>query len=228
MDYVAKLKARHTAARPITIAHRAGNELSLLRQAEAAGVDMVEVDLWFYRGRLEVQHLKTLGPAPILWDRWRLAPSWLPRLQLVDLLEAVGEETTLLIDLKGRDRRLPEALVAAVERQRVQGWHVVSSQSWSLLDALGRAPGSSAVYSIGNRRQLRKVWSRLDHMEHPAVSIHQRLLDAATVRALKERSTSIITWPVNDERRKEELVAWGVDGIISDNLELLRQTVRGA
>ena len=222
------LKARHRAARPITIAHRAGNELGLLRLAEAAGVDLVEVDVWFYRGRLEVRHLKTLGPAPVLWDRWRLAPAWVPRLQLVDLMDAVRDETTLLVDLKGRDRRLPEALLAVIGRHRGHRWHVVSSQSWSLLDALGATPWLSTVYSIGNRRQLRRIWSRLGRMEHPAVSIHQRLLDPATVRALKERSTSIITWPVNDKWRKDELVAWGVDGIISDNLELLGQTVRGA
>ncbi len=222
------LKERHAAARPITIAHRAGNELGLLRLAEEAGIDLIEADVWFHRGRLEVRHLKTLGPVPVLWDRWRLAPAWAPRLQLADLLAALREETRLLVDLKGRDRRFPEALVAAIGRQQAHRWHAVSSQSWSLLDALGRTPGLCAVYSIGNRRQLRRIWSRLDRMEHPAVSIHQRLLDPATVRAFKERSTSIITWPVNDKRRKDELVAWGVDGIISDNLALLGQTVRGA
>ena len=221
------LKARHTSARPITIAHRAGNELGLLRLAEAAGIDLIETDVWFHRGRLEVRHLKTLGPAPVLWDRWRLAPAWTPRLQLVELLEALREETALLVDLKGRDRRLPEALVAAMGRRGAPGRHVVSSQSWSLLDALARTSGLSTVYSIGNRRQLRRVWPRLDGAEFPAISIHQRLLDPAMVRAFKDRSTSIITWPVNDERRKDELVAWGVDGIISDNLELLGRVVRG-
>ncbi len=227
MDYVAMLKARHRAARPVTIAHRAGNEPGLLRGAEAAGVDLIEVDVWLHHGRLEVRHLKTLGPVPVLWDRWRLAPAWAPRWQFADLLEGLSRETTLLLDLKGRDRRLPGALVEAIGRTRADGWHAVSSQRWSLLDALRRTPGLSTVYSIGNRRQLGRIWSRLGRMEYPAVSIHQRLLDPATVRALKEHSTSIITWPVNDGWRKDELVAWGVDGIISDDLELLGRVVRG-
>ena len=228
MDYVAALKARHATARPLTIAHRAGNELGLLPLAEAAGVDLVETDVWLHRGRLEVRHLKTLGPVPILWDRWRLAAAWTPRLQLVELLAAVRPETMLLLDLKGRNPRLPDLLLDAVRRSGAEDRVVACSQTWPFLDALRQHLGTPVVYSIGKPRQLAAIWPRLAPLDYPAVSIHERLLDPSTVRAFKERATSIITWPINDERRKDELVALGVDGIISDDLELLRRVVRGA
>lgn len=228
MDYVAHLKARHTTARPLTIAHRAGNELGLLPLAEAAGVDLVETDVWLHGGRLEVRHLKTLGPIPVLWDRWRLAPAWQPRLLLDELLRAVRPETTLLLDLKGRDPRAPDLLLETIRRTGVDDRVVVCSQTWSFLDALRRVSATRAVYSIGKPRHLAAIWPRLAALEHPAVSIHERLLDSPTVRAFKERGTSIITWPINDDRRKDELVALGVDGIISDSLDLLRRVVHGA
>ena len=58
---------------PFLVAHRAGNDLALLRRAEERGITHVEADLHLFRGRLEVRHLKTVGPLPILWDQWTLA-----------------------------------------------------------------------------------------------------------------------------------------------------------
>ena len=62
----------------------------MLRRAEALEPCLVEADLHLRRGRIEVRHLKTLGPLPLLWDRWRLAPGWRPRLELGALLAAAG------------------------------------------------------------------------------------------------------------------------------------------
>ena len=88
---------------PFVVAHRAGNDLGILRRAEALAPRLVEADLHLRRGRVEVRHLKTLGPLPLLWDRWRLAPGWRPRLELPALLEAAAPGTELMLDLKGHD-----------------------------------------------------------------------------------------------------------------------------
>ena len=47
---------------PLAIAHRSGNHLERLQPAVAAGADLIEADVWLHRGKLEVRHLKTLGP----------------------------------------------------------------------------------------------------------------------------------------------------------------------
>ena len=52
-------------------------------------------------------------------------------------------------------------------------------------------------------------------------------VDLAIVAAVKARSTGIVTWPIDGERRANELTGWGVDGIGGDDLELLRRVVRG-
>jgi hypothetical protein len=61
------LRSRRPSRFPI--AHGSGNELGLLRRAEALGLPLVEADVHLHRGRLEVRHRKTAGPLPALWDR---------------------------------------------------------------------------------------------------------------------------------------------------------------
>ena len=88
--------------RALAIAHRAGNSLSGLHEANQLGVDVIECDVHRYRGRLEVRHLKTAGPLPFLWDRWELASGFAPRLGLSEILEAAEHGTMFMLDLKGR------------------------------------------------------------------------------------------------------------------------------
>lgn len=217
----------HVLSRPVAIAHRAGNHLGSLGLAEAAGVDLVEADVWFYRGRLEVRHLKTLGPVPLLWDRWELRSAATPRLALADLFGAARPTTALMIDLKGRDRRLAAAVAGAHQRYRSESGQplVVCARHWPLLDAFAGHQHVAAIHSVGNRRQLAAVLPRLGRHPHPAVSVHERLLSGEAVRALKERGARVITWPVTTRSRAAELFALGVDGMISDDLALLRGIV---
>ncbi|HEY8490145.1 MAG TPA: glycerophosphodiester phosphodiesterase [Dehalococcoidia bacterium] len=212
------------AARPWTIAHRAANHPAALREALAAGVDLVEGDLWLYGGRLEVRHLKTLGPVPVLWDRWRLVlrRSW--RLELLEILAAMRPEACLLLDLKGTDRRLPAALAEALAAY--SGSVAVCSRNWALLEPFRRREGMTVLYSAGNGRELRRLPDRLAGPGGPGVSVHRRLLTPDVVRALRERASAVVTWPVSTYAQARRLTAWGVDGLISDNLALLRALTR--
>jgi glycerophosphoryl diester phosphodiesterase len=209
--------------RPLAIAHRAGNELSTLRAAEQAGADLVEADVWFYRGRLEVRHLKTMGPIPLLWDRWKLAPASTPRLLLPQLLEAAGPAVQLMFDLKGTDGRLPGALLDATSAHLPGRPFTVCSQSWELLEALHDLPLVRVAHSVGSRRQLARLPARLPSPGQHMISIHFKLLSDAVVASLRERAGTIITWPINTRERFEQVANWGVDGFTTDNLELLRQ-----
>src|SRR4051812_45642760 len=105
------------ALSPFIVAHRAGNDLDLLRRAESVRPRLIEADVHLFRGRLEVRHLKTLGPLPVLWDRWYLAPPGTPRLELHQVLAAAGPETALMLDLKG-GARLARRVAGALEGRR--------------------------------------------------------------------------------------------------------------
>ena len=201
---------------PFLVAHRAGNDLDLLRQAEHAGVRLVEADVHLVRGRLEVRHLKTLGPVPILWDRWRLAAPWAPRLHLDRLLGAAAPGTELMLDLKGRNPRLPMLVAAALDEHGGGRGVTVCSQSWSLLAPFAGRADVRRIWSVGNRRQLARLDRLPAHQRLDGVSIHRRLLDAATVERLKARADSVITWPISEADDARALAAWGVDGVTTE------------
>lgn len=207
----------------LLIAHRAGNEITALRRAEEVGADLVEADLWRYRGALEVRHTKTMGPVPLLWDRWKLEPAWRPRLGIQDLLAAAARETRFMFDLKGADPLLPAALAHAMEELAPGRAYWVCSQSWELLEAFRRQPDVRVAHSVGNRSQLQRVWDRLNWGTDHAISIHMRLLTPAVVRSLHEKASTIFTWPVNTRAAYEAVRELGVDGITSDNIELLAE-----
>jgi len=201
------------ATRHFLVAHRAGNDLERLRAAEASGVTVVEADVHLFRGRLEVRHLKTLGPLPVLWDRWTLANPFAPRLELGALLAELTPTTHLLLDLKGRRRGLPARVLAElVERENV----TICSRNWRLLDAF-RAAGVPVVYSVGSRRQLRALLRRFASRRLDGVSIHERLLTKATVSELASLTELVLSWPITSVERARQLVQWGVRGLITDD-----------
>lgn len=216
-----------TVAGPLAIAHRAGNSLESLRAAEAVRADVVEADVWRYRGALEVRHLKTMGPIPLLWDRWKLVRASTPRLSLPELLAAAAPETHFMFDLKGNDRALPCDLVAAMEASGRSASFTVCSQSWDLLDHFRDFPEVRVAHSVGGPVQLRRVWERLTWHDRHVISIHYKLLNAEKVRTLKERASAVITWPINTPAQLENVIEWGVDGFTSDSPELIREYVAG-
>lgn len=207
----------------LRIAHRAGNDLATLRAVEGIDVDLVEADVHLFRGRLEVRHLKTAGPFPLLWDRWRLANPFAPRLVLEELLVHADPETELMLDLKGRDARLGGMVLGAVRARDVRRPVTICSRNWRLLDPLGDAADARLVYSVGSRRQLRALLRRFgpaDGLE--GVSVRARLLDASVVRQLRARTGIVMAWGVTGWARAEALRALGVNGIISADREILR------
>jgi glycerophosphoryl diester phosphodiesterase len=204
------------------VAHRAGHDLARLRQAEDAGVDLVEADVHLFRRRLEVRHLKTVGPIPILWDRWYLARPGTPIPTLAQLLQSVRPETRLMLDLKSRDPRLAGLVRAELELHLDGRPTTFSARAWPLADAMHEPPALSALYSVGSPAQLRAVRRRLRSHRVAGVSIHKRLLSEPVVRALREQVGIVATWPVHALAEIEQLESWGVNGVISMDIELLR------
>ncbi len=202
------------------VAHRAGNCLDVLRASESAGVTFIEADINLFRGRLEVRHLKTVGPLPIFWDRWQLAAPWRPRLLLPDLLEAAAPTTQLMLDLKGRNPALAERVIEALEPYFGSRRLTIAARSWPLLELFEGLP-VRRLHSVGTARQLRALIRQSTGAQLDGVTIHERLLDLDAVAELRRIAGVVMTWPVNDAGRAHELVGLGVDGLISDRPDAL-------
>jgi glycerophosphoryl diester phosphodiesterase len=210
---------------PFPIAHGAGNELELLHRAESLGLPLVEADVHLHRGRLEVRHLKTAGPLPILWDRWRLASPFAPRLVLAELLAAAAPQTELLLDLKGRDLRLAEGTLETLERHP-RGSVTVSARDWRLLEPFRDLGGIRRLGSIGRAYQLRGVERRLDAAALDGLSVQRRLLSPHRVAHLRSLVPTVVTWPVDSVGDARTLSAWGVTGVITADLGLAHELMR--
>ncbi len=203
------------------VAHRAANRLADLERAASEDVAMVEGDVHLFWGRLEVRHLKTIGPIPILWDRWFLANPFTPRLLFERLLSDAGEDVHLMLDLKGV-RAAVGGAVRCVLLTRTQGRPItICSRNWRALARLGAVPGVRIVYSAGSRRQLRALLRRFGPGDLEGVSVHADLLTPAIVRQLRDRAATVMSWPIDTRERADVLAGWGVQGFITERPEAL-------
>jgi glycerophosphoryl diester phosphodiesterase len=197
------------------IAHRAGNDLRTL--AGAVGhVDVVEADVHLFHGRLEVRHAKSIGPLPILWERWYLLDRRAPRVVLAEVLEAASPGITLMLDLKGIDPRLPGEVMRAVDRWLAGRRLIVCSRTWRALEIFRGVAGVETLHSVGSRRQLHALLRRYPRRFPGGVSIDRRLLDPVVTAALRERTDRVWSWVVDDRETARTLASWGVTGFISD------------
>jgi glycerophosphoryl diester phosphodiesterase len=206
--------------RPFLVAHRAGNRLADLRAAQRLKATLVEADVRLYRGRLEVRHLKTAGPIPILWDRWKLQAPWRRRLYLHELLAATDAETELVLDLKGPRRRLAERVLRELEPYLVERRFTVCARWWRLLEPFAGTP-VRRIHSVGSARQLRRVRRRFARQRLDGVSIHERLVDRETIASLRDIADIVMAWPVNEPERARALLRLGVLGLITDDVAAL-------
>jgi glycerophosphoryl diester phosphodiesterase len=124
-----------------------------------------------------------------------------------------------MLDLKGRDRRLPGLVLAAIEAARPQRRLTVCSQDWRMLEPFAAGTDIRVVHSVGSARQLARLRRLPGTLA--GVSIHARLLDAAVVAELRRRAELVLTWPVESLELARRLAAWGAHGLISRNFERL-------
>jgi glycerophosphoryl diester phosphodiesterase len=206
----------------LLIAHRAGNDPAQLRAAERVGADVVEADLHLWRGRLELRHFKTVGPLPLYWDRWALAAPWRCFADLDDLLAHAGPQTSLMLDLKGRDRAGARLLSASLARHARAERVLVSARAWPLLDEIDPAL-ARRIASAGRASQVDGLIRYAERHPLDGASLHLRLLEAGRVADLAAHAPLIMTWPVNHRREAAHATAMGASGLISDSLALLAE-----
>jgi glycerophosphoryl diester phosphodiesterase len=199
------------------IAHRAGNHPG--GAAAAAGADLVELDVHLCGDRLEVRHEKRVWGTRRLWERWYLLPRDTPRWTLAEALADAGDGAPVLLDLKGVSPRLAHAVRREIGDRRAV---TVSTKSWWLLPHL-RADGVRTFRSAGNRLELALLLRMPSRVRPDGVVVHQRQLDDAVVRRLRQRAALVWSWGATDRAGVDRLAAAGVDGVILDSVELIRE-----
>jgi glycerophosphoryl diester phosphodiesterase len=203
----------------LAIAHRSGNTLAGLREALDLGVDLVEADVHAYRGVLEMRHHKLLGPRH-LWDKWEIvARRDFRQVELSQVVDEIGDDPRLMIDLKGKRPGLAPA-VSELLRTRAPGVpFTVCTKEWEALDAFD--PAVRRVLSVSNRRQLAALRRRLALEPVYGVSVRLRLLTPELMAELRARTEVVMAWRVDTPEALAHARRVGVGAIISKNLDLL-------
>lgn len=206
-----------------------GVELILHRGANRRGVDVaagpadvVEVDVHRFRGRLEVRHEKVLWPSARRWERWYLLPRGAPRRELHEVL--ADTTAPLLVDLKGVRPSTARAVAGALASRRSL---TVSTKSWWLLGAFRCRAEVRTFRSAGNRLELALLLHLPSRLRPHGIVVHQRLLHGGLVVRLHERAQLVWAWGATDRAAAERLRSWGVDGLILDDVELIRELRAG-
>jgi len=210
--------------RMLAIAHRSGNTVAGLREALAAGVDLVEADVHAYRGRLEVRHLRSMGGLPFLWDREgvvRRRPHH--RLVLAELVEALGDDHRLMIDLKGVHPRLASKVARLLRESSPEHSLSVCTKSWWMLDAFDVPV--KRVLSAATRRGMSRLRSRVAAGPVDGVSVRLSLLNPQVVDELHRGTDLVMAWPVDTPEALAEARRAGADAVISKDLDLLKDLV---
>lgn len=211
---------------PLLIGHRFGNELDRLDEARAARVDLIETDVHLYKGRLEVRHMKTLGPIGLLWDGPRLGNPFAPRLQLETVMAALQPDDELMLDLKpvvdgrGSGKKMAAAIIEAREREMPGRPVTVCSRKWDYLPHFAEQESLRIVYSCGSTSERDRLLTSPRRLD--GVSIRLDLITPEVGRRLRERTDLVMSWGIDDLDDLERARALGVSGIITDYPSLIR------
>ncbi len=211
----------------LRILHRAGNMRDLLPLAAHPAVDAIEADVWVRGDRIVAHHDRPLGPLPFTIGDGISRESKDP-VYLDEIFDAVGHgnpHAELVLDLRSwiadPAPDLARELLKLPDRDHV----IVSCEAWSNADRL-RAwlPDLRVSYSVRSEPQLRRYMHEANTTDaglRPIAIRHSLLHSAEEVRALKRHAGTIAAWTVDDIDRALDLVEWGVDAIVSNDVTVL-------
>lgn len=199
----------------------AENTFAAFDRVMACGCDGFEFDLRLTAcGRALVCHpAEVNGITVSRANRTQLLD--LPRME--DVFLRYGRTSFLNAELKVRGL---ESRVLATLRNRLPecGYVISSFIPDVLLEIKARRSGVPVGIICEKASQLVR-WRRLP-VEY--VIVHKSLVTRLLVERIHEVGRKILVWTVNHARAMQRFAAWGVDGIISDDVALLARTLNGA
>jgi glycerophosphoryl diester phosphodiesterase len=227
----------HFAKRPLLLGHRgfrhrslkhltsdlpAENSIAAFEYALSQGCDGFEFDVRYTRdGRNVLWHDPDWNGRQIaatnytdLVDR---SGSGLACLE--DVLQQFGQRACLDIEVKTPGNEA--AVVAALKEYPPGRGFMVSSFFPEVLVRFRELDVNTPLGFISDRDEAMALWGEL-----PIKVFLPRydLVTAELVNEVHRRGRQIMTWTVNSRRDIQRLAEWGVDGLISDDPQLLVRT----
>jgi len=195
------------------VAHNAGDDLGATFEAVAHDVDAVEIDVRSVGGELHASHD---APVPFVDTLFFRGP------HLEEAWEAARLSDTIVLDLKESSRGYLERVRRFVSQRRDRRL-IIQTQDAPSLRILRRtvpwAQRQQLIFTAGQLEELRNDRGLVAVLD--GVSVRDRLLTVGVHAWLEQRGLRTFAWTVNDDRRMNELVERGLDGLITDRLDIM-------
>ena len=197
----------------VGVAHNAGDDTQAAFRAAAHGVDAIEIDVTSVGGELHASHD---APIPVVDTLLFRGP------ELEEAWEAAALRRVVVLHLKESS---PDYLrdVARFLATRSGPRVIFQTGDADSLRVLARTvPLAERLLLVFDEDDLREV--RRDRALRDAidgVSVRDRLLTAPEHGWLEDQGLKTFAWTVNDEQRMNELTERGIDGLITDRLDIM-------
>jgi glycerophosphoryl diester phosphodiesterase len=215
------------ASTPILLGHRGARSVRSVPEntivsfdlALEHGCDGVEFDLRLTScGRSLVCHNAKAGKITIARATSRQLLH-LPTLE--DVLRHYGHRIFLDIELKVKG--MESKVLAALRERPLNGNYVISS---FLPDVVMELKARSAAVPTGIICQKSSQLMRWRELPVQYIIVHYSLLTKRLINLIHDAGKKVFAWTVNDAKSMVRFTNWGVDGIISDDTQLLAKTLR--
>jgi len=233
------------AAGPVSrVAHAYGNSRDRIELAVGAGVELIEADLRYRHGAIDVRHDYRLPVLPLLYNRglrgihkrWPWAISFgstmvrldIGRISLAELLRLVSGRGGLMLDLKrdtfepGEARCFGEAVLRQIDATGFDG-RIAYCGYWPLLDAVAQLrPDAQCWYSLDTTLDCEHLLDRLSGATRiERVTVQRDLLTPERAAALRAARIEFYAWDIEDALQAERAIDLGATGIIADDLAMM-------
>lgn len=228
---------------PLSIGHRGAmghvteNTLASIEKAMDLGVDMLEIDVFrIADGEIVVFHDKQLDRLTdatgdiesftleeLKEVRLKAGGYTIPTLR--EVLDTMDAQVQLNIELKGANTAA--GVFDIIEEYIGKGpWElddfIISSFNWEELEAMRNVNSEIAIAVLISKEPLRAL-PVAQQLQAVAINPNYRGLSKEVVATMHQAGLKVYPWTVNDPKAIRELKDFGVDGVISDFPERVRE-----
>jgi glycerophosphoryl diester phosphodiesterase len=218
-------------ARPILLGHRGARATTIIAENRIAENTAASFDLALEHGcdGFEFDVRLTADRAAVVchdasWRGLRLSRATRTQLGLLPGLETVLRRyhRRAFLDIELKVAGLEGMVLQTLSANPPQRDYVVSS---FLPPVVRELRARNASVSLGIICDKPRQLARWPQLEVDYVIIEHSLAEPTLVEEVQSAGKKLLVWTVNDRRAMLRLARWGVDGIISDDTELLVRTL---
>lgn len=214
-DSVARVRADIDDLHPLLmVGHNAGDDLTTAIDAVAYGVGAVEIDVRQTGDELIASHDQPLAfledlvfRGPSLSEAWRIA----------------ALRDTVLLHLKDHSADFVRRVSSFLARRDARRLVIQTSRKATLARVKRRIPQAERLLLVFNARELARLrGDRTLGAVADGLSVRESLVTPEVQDWVRRHGLHLFVWTVNDARRLAQLVGRGIDGVMTERLDLMR------